>query len=101
MGSRSLRMDWARHQPQRDCRRMLWIVVDGVFDGDMAAVRTQRFTGVGVDVEAWKIAAGNIHANAVALLEYVRGIKGPDEQLVNLPGHEQAAGRRFVPIARP
>lgn len=71
---------------EEDVRGMLGVMVEGVGGGDEAAVSVQRLTGVGVDVEAGEIAAGDIDANAVAFLEDVGGGVELDGEGIDLPG---------------
>ena len=50
---------------------VLGVVIDRVGCHDPVTVVIQRFPGIWVDVEFGKIAAGQVHSNAVATLEDV------------------------------
>src|ERR1700746_955875 len=56
-----------RNYRQHDVRRMLRIVVDGVGGYHGLGVLIERLAGVGIHVETREVAAGDVHANAVAL----------------------------------
>src|ERR1700722_3783022 len=80
---------------------MSGVVIHRIVDADLAAIRAEGFAGIGVHVEAWKIAARDVEPYSVAFLEHIRGVEGPDEQLVGLTGRQKSAGGRIVAIARP
>src|SRR3990172_10529097 len=67
-------------------------MVEGVVRVLHSSVHTQRLSGVGVDVEAGEVAAGDVDADAVALLEDVGRGEGLDGEPVDLArGHELLA----------
>lgn len=68
---------------QHDVRSTSFSVVDRIVGLEYSAVPPQRFTRVRVDIESWKIAAGNIDANPMPLLEDIRGAKRFDGKLVD------------------
>ena len=51
--------------------RVVPVEVDGVAGGLGVSVTAHRFAGVGVDVEAGEVAAGDVDADAVSSFEEV------------------------------
>src|SRR3990172_991159 len=74
-------------------------MVEGVIGSLYSSVHSQGLAGIGVDVEAGKVAAGDVDADAVALLEDVGRGKGLDLEAVNLTRGHQLLALGTVAIA--
>jgi hypothetical protein len=75
-----------RDQRQDDVRGAPAVVIDGVVGPGHPAMAVQRLAGVGIDVEAGEVAAGDVQADAVAFPEDVRCRVELDGELVGFPG---------------
>src|SRR5215468_5936029 len=58
---------------ENDPRRMLRIVIHGIFSDAPTPALIERIPCVGVYVEPWKVAAGNIQPNAMTATKNQRG----------------------------
>ena len=80
-------------------RRMPRVVVDGVDGHSRAAVLVERLSRIRVNVEARKVAAGNIHANSMAFGKENRGRVELDAEPVDLAGRHEAGFLEGVAVA--
>ena len=74
---------------QKNMGGMIAIMENGVSSCDGPAILIQWFAGVWVDIKAREIAAGNIQANPMALLENVGSRIKPDREWINRLGLHQ------------
>jgi len=65
---------------------MLRIVVNGVGCNRPSAIAIKRLASIGIHVEAWEIAARDVDADAMSLLEYERSWIHLNRELVHLSG---------------
>ena len=64
---------------------MSTVMVYGIVSNHHSPVLSNRFTRIGVDVKARKVAAGNIQAYSMSLLEQVTGRIEDDGEKVDIP----------------
>src|SRR5689334_5581223 len=84
---------------QQDAGGVRGIEVNRVLGDPPAAVVVERLAGIGVHIEARKVAARDVEADAVAAPEEERGRIHLDGELVRLPGLKHLRLRRPVPVA--
>ena len=76
---------------QDNLRRPVPSKVDGVFGDPPAPIVVERFAGIRIYVKPWEVAAGDVHAYAVAALEHQRRRIHFDGELLGLPGFSNSA----------
>ena len=68
---------------------MLVIEIDGVVRQDLVGVATHRLAGVGIDVEAREVAAGDVEPQAVARFEQIARRTELDRHPADLTGRQE------------
>src|SRR4051794_3470770 len=88
------RIPWVSSRPHRrkrkhDVRWVLRAVVDGVVRGDHSSILSEWLAGVRVRVEPREVAARDVDADAMTLLENVRGGEGLDRKRIDCARRQQ------------
>ena len=78
---------------------MISIVVEGIAGNGSTSIKSNRFTGIGINVETREVTTSNIEANTMALFEQVAGGIEADLKLIYLSGLHQLALPAIIAVS--
>src|SRR4029453_14719604 len=90
-----------RDYRQKNVRWLRARMLNGLPGNSHSCTGAELLAGVGIAIELRKMAAGDVHANAVSGQKDIAGPNQVDGELVRLAGFEQFRSSRAVAISPP